>query len=140
MQAALYRSLVSSAMSALKASSERSVVTRSGNTDNEILSEVLVMPLGKHALPVLVFENDEQGYLRWVARNRSGYVVNAKRLMDRDDDWVVLHKATCGTIQGQPKVWTSGVYLKVCADSKSLALRWIRRNYNTKAHNCSRCF
>ena len=100
------------------------------------------MPIAKHTLRVLIFEDNDLGYLRWVEKNDSGYVVNAKRVMARDDDWVVLHKATCSTIKGEPsrgEVWTSGQYLKVCSRSKDLALEWVRRNYVSKAHNCDRC-
>ena len=48
------------------------------------------------------FKDDDVGYLRWVAENPQGYVVNLRRW--HDPTYVVLHRACCSAIQRYPNM------------------------------------
>ena len=60
------------------------------------------------------FDNDDAGYLDWLARNRDGYVVNVRRTLA--PDYVVLHRATCVSISTprEPGAYTARSYRKLC--------------------------
>jgi hypothetical protein len=62
------------------------------------------------------FRDDEAGYLRWIAANPDGFVLNVRRTPD--PNYVVLHRATCGSISTPrgPGAYTCRAYRKICAD------------------------
>jgi hypothetical protein len=72
-----------------------------------------------------VFEGDDAGYERWLAQHPNGYVLNSRRNPTRS--YLKLHRATCHHIQtlhiGYSR-WTSGDYIKVCADDRAEIARW----------------
>jgi hypothetical protein len=60
------------------------------------------------------------------SRAPAGYVLNCDR--SPSDDYVILHRADCHTIDGRPargKSWTEH-YQKVCADSIAESEDWAR--------------
>jgi hypothetical protein len=88
---------------------------------------------------VLVFRDDEAGYLAWIARHRQGFVLNANR--SPTPRYLILHRASCWTITGRPSrgaVWTSA-YLKVCADDEAAIERWAQETVGTPPRRCSHC-
>jgi hypothetical protein len=69
------------------------------------------------------FNDDDQGYLRWLTDHPGGYVVNADR--PPNASYLVLHRSTCRTISGQPssgRSWTV-TSTKVCGQEEEL-LAW----------------
>jgi hypothetical protein len=59
------------------------------------------------------FEDDDTGYLTWVESHQHGFVVNSYRRPD--PRYLILHRATCGTITGRParrERWTTGDFIK----------------------------
>jgi hypothetical protein len=83
---------------------------------------------GETALPDVngmhLFKDDEEGYIEWLGRHPTGLVLNCER--SPRPAYLVLHRATCGTISGKPArglVWT-GPYLKVCAMSLASLSHW----------------
>lgn len=74
------------------------------------------------------FKNDDHGYLAWLVANPMGYVLNVRH--DPDPGYVVLHRASCGTI-GSPKqktgAFTERSFRKWVANSK-VALKAAARN------------
>jgi hypothetical protein len=67
-----------------------------------------------------ISEDNDAGYLAWVEGHQHGFVVNSYR--KPDPRYLTLHRASCGTIGGKPTVrknWTTGVYMKVCAETRA---------------------
>jgi hypothetical protein len=65
------------------------------------------------------FVDDEDGYLTWLSIHSTGYVLNCER--NPRATYLVVHRATCATISGQPARgrnwnWTAA-YQNVCSDS-----------------------
>ena len=72
------------------------------------------------------FVDDEDGYLTWLSTHSTGYVLNCER--NPRAVYLVVHRATCGTISGQPargRKWTAA-YQKVCSDSLPELSDWAR--------------
>jgi hypothetical protein len=66
------------------------------------------------------FEDDDDGYLAWVAAHPIGFVINTERTPR--PAYIVLHRATCRSISGDPARghrWTHD-YIKVCGDRGEL--------------------
>ena len=88
---------------------------------------------------VQVFQDDDEGYLRWVAQFRHGYVVNAERSLRPIN--LVLHRSSCHTINGTPALgvaWTRG-YIKICAMSKGDLRDWAKQVAGGELHACGFC-
>ena len=65
---------------------------------------------------MILFEHDAY-YLEWLARHRTGFVVNVRRNFNRN--YVVLHRATCWTISCRRNygAYTERSYRKICGES-----------------------
>ena len=67
-----------------------------------------------------IFEGDDAGYLAWIDGHQHGFVVNTFR--KPDPRYLVLHRASCGTIRGKPargERWTTGeLHQSVRGDSR----------------------
>src|SRR5829696_7721217 len=50
--------------------------------------------------PMRIFEDDDTGYLAWVESHQHGFVVSTTR--KPDPRYLMLHRASCGTIRGNP--------------------------------------
>jgi len=62
------------------------------------------------------FSNNEEGYLDWVQSNPDGFVLNVRKVRDRE--YVVLHRASCGLINSRERPYggyTTRSYKKICA-------------------------
>ena len=66
---------------------------------------------------LLFFDGDDASYLRWVASNPGGYVVNVRRRLT--PDYVVLHRASCPHVSAPaaPGAYTERGYRKYCGDT-----------------------
>lgn len=77
-------------------------------------------------MPAQEFEDDDQGYLSWVADHPEGLVVNC--LKNRSGGYLVLHRATCRHIATPNRSnWTTNEYMKVCAPDEADLARWVAR-------------
>ena len=87
---------------------------------------------------MIIFDNDEKGYLTWVEENPEGFVVNTLKTPSRS--YLVLHKATCGTIKTLKKGnFTTGQYIKVCALDASELEKWAREEVGGILDACQLC-
>jgi Family of unknown function (DUF6308) len=88
---------------------------------------------------LVVFRDDEAGYLAWLEAHPHGFVLNAAR--SPRPDYLILHRASCRTISGQPTrgdVWT-GPYIKVCADGEAAIERWTAATVGAAPRRCLVC-
>jgi len=98
-------------------------------------------------MPAKVFKNNEKDYLRWIEKNRNGFVLNTSKKISHEFKfkYLVLHKATCKTIRKLMKnmeygAFTERGYIKVCANSQAELLRWIgEQGGNRFTNRCSKC-
>ena len=82
------------------------------------------------------FIDDDAGYMKWVARNPDGFVLNTYRRPS--PGYLKLHRATCRTINDHPARgdrWTAD-YQKICG-SRSELERW-QENRFTASRNRAR--
>jgi hypothetical protein len=87
-----------------------------------------------------IFEDDDAGYLAWVERSQHGFVVNTFRKLD--PRYLMLHRASCGTIRGKPArgdCWTTGDLIKVCAETRAELDHWARQIAGGELHPCGLC-
>lgn len=87
-----------------------------------------------------VFNNADAEYVRWLADNPEGYVLNAER--KPQPGYLILHRAACKHIArtAEPPVrWTSSGYIKVCAHSTAVIERWCRKAVNGSPQPCGHC-
>jgi hypothetical protein len=85
------------------------------------------------------FQDDDEGYRGWVAKNRRGYVMNIQRSLNPAD--ARMHHADCYTINGQPprgRTWT-GPYIKICATSISSLDQWAVARTGSSIRRCGTC-
>ena len=87
-----------------------------------------------------IVEDDDAGYLAWVESYQHGYVVNTTRRPD--PRYLILHRASCGTIRGKPARgdrWTTGGFIKACAETRTDLDQWARQNVGGELHPCGLC-
>jgi hypothetical protein len=91
----------------------------------------------------ITFRNDDASYLDWVREHQQGYVLNVRDVPD--PNYVVLHRATCGTISrllDRPGGYTDRNYRKIVGDTKdalkSAAIQEGRQD-GTFSTECSLC-
>ena len=87
-----------------------------------------------------IFEDDDTGYLAWVESHQHGFVVNTFR--KPDPRYLMLHRATCGTITGRPargQRWTTGDYLKACSETRPALDQWPHQTAGGELTPCRLC-
>ena len=92
-----------------------------------------------------IFGNHEKEYLVWLKANPGGFVVNTRRRPD--PDYMVLHRATCWTINryttmAKPGGFTERDFIKACSNSLNELRDWVRRNGRSNgsfSKECSIC-
>lgn len=87
---------------------------------------------------VTTFVDDDPGYVRWLALNGRGYVVNAFKGPSVP---LMLHLAACQTIRGTPTRgtnWTAE-YIKICASEREELIRWAREELGADLPECQKC-
>lgn len=86
-----------------------------------------------------IFKNDEKGYLRWVAENPRGFIVNA------DDpatspDYPMVHRATHKAMTSPRRGnYTTGRYFKVCSNDMSELEDWAKAERKRQLSPCGVC-
>jgi len=87
---------------------------------------------------IRVFVDDDEGYLRWLAGNPGGYVLNTLR--SEASTYRTLHRSKCGSISTpKTKNYTTGEYVKVCAKSAEELAAWARNARGGAPDACGRC-
>lgn len=92
-----------------------------------------------HVHGVAVFRDDDPGYLEWLRRHSHGMVLNCER--SPRPGYLVLHRATCWTINGRSargKSWT-GPYLKACATTEAALREWADLATGGAGQACKLC-
>jgi hypothetical protein len=82
--------------------------------------------VGIGGVVALKFQDDDAGYLQWVAQHASGFVLNCER--HPKPDYLTLHAVSCHSITGEQPAdrhWTMK-YIKVCADDVADIEAWVR--------------
>jgi hypothetical protein len=88
---------------------------------------------------VIEFVDSDAGYLAWIADHSNGFVVNAERRPRAS--YLILHRATCGTITGKPArglVWTRA-FIKACSVDLVPLGQWSSFHTGGTLQPCGRC-
>jgi hypothetical protein len=94
-------------------------------------------------MSIVLFENDDLAYLRWLADNSDGYVVNMRKR--QDDSYLVLHRASCFSITRYPDMdndpggFTERAYRKLCAASIADLKEYLSKVTNKRDPFSKRC-
>lgn len=84
------------------------------------------------------FEDDDKGYLHWLADHPDGYVVNCER--SPKPTYLMLHRATCRDISTSVRTnYTTTGYMKVCALDRSELERWAPDKAGGQLQPCRHC-
>ena len=85
------------------------------------------------------FEDDDAGYVAWIATHPEGFVVNTGR--PPRSTYMILHRASCNTIDGDQtkgRSWTFA-YMKACSDDRLTVERWCQDQGGGAPSPCGRC-
>lgn len=82
-------------------------------------------------MPVLIFDDNDYAYFRWLNSNKSGYVINTPRT--RDPAYMLLHRASCHSISeyagnAAQGGFTERDYIKICATDIESLRNWVKQN------------
>ena len=93
-------------------------------------------------MQVHIFDHSDYEYLRWLAQNRFGFVVNTPRALD--PDYMMLHRAGCNTISeyhgnAERGGFTEREYIKICANDIESLRAWVRQNGRPDGSFSSMC-
>ena len=87
---------------------------------------------------MLIYDDAEQAYLRWVQAHPNGYVLNAPK-GEGKVSYAMLHRATCRSISSdQHTNYTTTSYTKVCSLKKQELVDWGRK-HSRNLKECSLC-
>ncbi len=95
---------------------------------------------------VFEFRNKDTEYLKWLAENPSGFVLNTRKTPD--PNYMVLHKATCRTVCAYPNMednpggFTEKSYVKIFAPIVADLREWAKahgRKNGTFSKECGIC-
>jgi hypothetical protein len=115
--------------------SRHSVVSRAAQRQSSGMDQARA--LGEDPL-VEIFMDDDDGYLRWLAANPEGFVLNTYR--NPRPSYLRLHTSTCRSIVGTPangSSWTV-TYVKRCGSRKELE-DFASREVGGEAWVCPTC-
>lgn len=88
---------------------------------------------------VQTFDNDENGYMRWIGNHQSGFVANADRAA-RMQQYPMIHSARHRVISSDEiGGFTTGAYIKICSESLNALLAHCRRTYGREPTFCRQC-
>ena len=94
---------------------------------------------------LILFDFDDGPYIKWIASNPNGYVINTRR--ENDPTYMVLHTATCKHISNyhsmcKPGAFTERTFIKICSDNINELSTWVRnhgRGDGSFSKECSHC-
>ena len=90
---------------------------------------------------VVPFEDDDEAFLKWVADNSNGYVVNCYKATSRSGGPYMLHLAGCRTLETQNLTTTQ--FYKVCSNTKEKLVEWAKEERAKRGYDelkrCVKC-
>ena len=94
-------------------------------------------------MAVVLFRDDDPGYVTWVTKNPKGYVVNIQRSLTASD--ARMHSASCGHLAraidasaaAQRRLTTT--YVKVCSPSVDQLVEWSANRVGDQVQRCPTC-
>jgi hypothetical protein len=87
---------------------------------------------------MIIFIDEDEAYLAWLAAHRRGFVVNSHH--PPTSRYLMLHRAGCADIAASKKHgWTTGPYIKLCAGTVRELEDWARRDVRGALRVCPRC-
>jgi len=88
---------------------------------------------------MLIYDDAEAAYLRWVHANPQGYVLNISEDGGSDLSYAMLHRASCRHISSdQTKNYTTTSYNKVCSLNKQELVDW-GHQHSSRYKECKVC-
>jgi hypothetical protein len=84
------------------------------------------------------FQDDDEGYRRWLANHPNGFVINCER--SPRPSYLMLHRATCRDISTSARTnYTTTGYIKLCALEKRDLEDWAAREVGGQLRPCRHC-
>ena len=84
------------------------------------------------------FFNDDDGYLRWLAQNPDGFVVNSNRVPV--SSYLILHRASCNWINISSRInWPTTGYIKTCSNDLTVLSEWAEHQVGGSLKPCKTC-
>ncbi len=84
------------------------------------------------------FVKDDNGYIRWLAQNPDGFVVNSNRVPV--SSYLILHRASCKWINTSARTnWTTTGYIKTCSNDLTALMEWAKREVGGSLKPCKSC-
>ena len=96
----------------------------------------------------ITFDGNDDHYQTWLKRNSSGFVINTSRSPDRQQSYMVLHRATCTSVGSYTEVgrpsggFTERAYIKICAPTIAALRIWAKnhgRHDGSFSKECGKC-
>lgn len=88
---------------------------------------------------LVLFTDNDAGYLAWIDANPTGYIVNTTR--NPTANYLVLHASRCRSITAIPTKgsrWT-GDYIKICSNDLATLTEWARSQVSGSLSPCKLC-
>ena len=88
---------------------------------------------------VIVFDNDESEYLKWVTSNPDGFIVNIDRARTVRN-YPMIHAASHGLVSSE-KIgnFTTGDYIKICSSDQDALERFSQSMLGCALTRCAQC-
>lgn len=84
------------------------------------------------------FVNDDDSYLRWLAENPDGFIVNSHRVPV--SSYLILHRASCKWINTSDRTnWTMTGYIKTRSNDLTALTEWAEREVGGSLKPCNSC-
>lgn len=84
----------------------------------------------------VIFINDDEGYLKWVAANPNGFIVNIDE-PNSTKDYPKVHRASHKSMSTSARSnYTTGQYFKVCSNNIESLKDWSQREYRKTLTEC----
>jgi hypothetical protein len=82
--------------------------------------------------------DDDDGYLQWLAENPNGFVVNSNRRPV--STYLILHRASCKWINTSSRTnWTTTGFIKTCSNDLTALTEWAEREVGGSLKSCRSC-
>ena len=84
------------------------------------------------------FQDDDQGFVAWLANNPDGFVINTKR--KPKPGYLVLHRPSCRNLKSSSLLnWTKDT-VKFCSPSRATLEEWASSTVGGEVTLCGSCF
>lgn len=88
---------------------------------------------------VKVFQNDDVGYLEWVAKHEHGFVVNTDNPPSQSM-YPMVHSAKHKVVSSPTRTnYTTDRYIKICGMELSKLDQFVNERYGRKLSRCQIC-